>query len=558
MKEVLLPILIKMRLLCTKPFMSDMTKLILELSSKFKVPALFLSGTTKEKEDALTLGAKVLQLVQIETAAQEIKTAVERKEAEFSVELSAIRSAYTESQDRLAIIQKELEELHQKSRIQIQESKAQELEQRVKTQEELQKTKQDLDIFQQKSRLELKEAEKEARRKEREATMLELEGQIQKAQTIAETAEERRRFLENTRDADIQAAEQRVKAMMSEIIRVREEQVKSTEGTLQNLQHAYVRQTEQLQALNDFLRRKITNGKAKGNDYELQFREILTRTFHITEGYALEDTNRNGIGHAGDFLMVVEGHRIMWEVKNYDKPVPKQESEKFQRDMLEHKDIQVGVMISRCTEITGKASQGDRHIEFLEGKLLIYLSRFEFMGDEQTTLQSLMPLFRVWWSVQRDETETEHVEETIRELEKVVADLAKRKTDWRVHRSRMEETMRWMTEVIQESEDRVEAILRRIQSGQVSEPMDVPEGMFRSEATDEKVRKTIGWILEEYDLCASSEIRLKDVAEKIAVKRKISQDVARKYILAALMDSAILNQPGKAILIKGLKRKNEI
>ncbi len=543
-----------------------MTKLTLELSQKFKVPALFVSGTTKEKEDALTLGAKILHLVQIETATQEIKAAVERKEAEFSAELSTIRAAYTESQEQLLSIQKTLEEVQQRTRNQIQEARAQEreaamleLEAKAKSQtilqEELQKLKQEYDAFQQKSRLELKDVEKEARKREREATLLELETQIQKAQTIAETAEERRRFLEKARDTDIQAAEQRVRVMMQEVIRVREEQVKTTEGTLLNLQDAYAKQTEQLQALNDFLRRKITNAKAKGNEYELQFRDILARTFHIVDDFALEDSNRNGIGHAGDFLMRLEGRRIMWEVKNYDKPVPKQESEKFQRDMLEHKDILVGVMVSRCTEITGKATQGDRHIEFVEGKLLVYLSRFEFMGDEQTTLQSLMPLFRVWWMAQREDSQTEHVEETIRDLEKVVGELAKRKTDWRVHRSRMEETLKWMTEVIQESEDRVEAILRRIQSGVVSETREIPEGLFRSEAVDEKVRKTIGWILEDYDLCPDSEIRLKDVAEKLSVKRKISQDVARKYVLAALMDSAILNQPGKAILIKGLQCK---
>ncbi len=543
-----------------------MTKLTLELSPKFKVPALFVSGTTKEKEDALTLGAKILHLVQIETATQEIKAAVERKEAEFSAELSTIRAAYTESQEQLLSIQKTLEEVQQRTRNQIQEARAQErevamleLEAKAKSQtilqEELQKLKQEYDAFQQKSRLELKDVEKEARKREREATLLELETQIQKAQTIAETAEERRRFLEKARDTDIQAAEQRVRVMMQEVVRVREEQVKTTEGTLLNLQDAYAKQTEQLQALNDFLRRKITNAKAKGNEYELQFRDILARTFHIVDDFALEDSNRNGIGHAGDFLMRLEGRRIMWEVKNYDKPVPKQESEKFQRDMLEHKDILVGVMVSRCTEITGKATQGDRHIEFVEGKLLVYLSRFEFMGDEQTTLQSLMPLFRVWWMTQREDSQTEHVEETIRDLEKVVGELAKRKTDWRVHRSRMEETLKWMTEVIQESEDRVEAILRRIQSGVVSETREIPEGLFRSEAVDEKVRKTIGWILEDYDLCPDSEIRLKDVAEKLSVKRKISQDVARKYVLAALMDSAILNQPGKAILIKGLRCK---
>jgi chromosome segregation ATPase len=289
-----------MKLLCSATPIAEMTKLTLELSPKFKVPALFVSGSTKEKEDALTLGAKILQLVQIETATQEIRAAVERKEAEFSAELSSVKTAYAESQEQLRQIQNVLEEVQQKSRLQIQEARSQEreaamLEIQAKTnyaaltQEELQKLKQEFDAFQQRSRQELKDVEREARRKEREATLSELEAQLQKAQQIAETADERRRCLELTRDADIQAAEQRVKAMMTEVIRVREEQVKTTEGTLQSLQDAYAKQNEQLQALNDFLRRKITNGKAKGNEYELQFREILTRTFHIMDDFGLED-----------------------------------------------------------------------------------------------------------------------------------------------------------------------------------------------------------------------------------------------------------------------------
>jgi hypothetical protein len=253
--------------------------------------------------------------------------------------------------------------------------------------------------------------------------------------------------------------------------------------------------------------------------------------------------------------MRVGEERVLWEVKHYDKPVPKHEAEKFQRDMLEHKDIRVGVMVSRNTELVGKTAQGDRHIEFVEGKLLIFLSRFEYMGDEVTTLQTLMPLFRLWWCIHEEEETTEHVEQTIRELEKLTADLGKRKTEWRLHRNRMEETLRWITEMVEDAEERVEALLKRIQSGKAVEDLELPAGLFRSEHLDEKIRKTVSWILEDYEPAASAEVRLTDMCEFLATRRKISKDMARKYILAALLDSAVFTIPGKATLVRGLARK---
>lgn len=521
-----------------------MPQLIVQLATRYKVPTVYMHGTQGVIQEALTLGAKVQELVQLERESQELKEALETRDVQHTDALNILETQLHQTQTALAITQSEFTSMKQTHQ---QKSRDMELllEQKLR---ECQDTERNHKVT-------MLQVERDARKQEREMTLLEYETRLHKLQTLADTAEERKASLESVRERDIVTAEERVRSMMSEIVRIREDQLKTADGTLKSLQEGYYRQTEELKSLNDFLRRKITNVKTKGNQYETHFRELLLRVFQIVDGFALEDTNRNAVGHAGDFLMRLGTERILWEVKDYDKPVPKHEADKFQRDMLEHKDIRVGVMVSRTTELVSKTVQGDRYIEFVEGKLLIFLSRFEFLGDEVTTLQSLIPLFRLWWSVRDDEEKTEHVEETIRELEKLTADLGRRKTEWRVHRNRMEETLRWMTETVEEAEERVETLLKRIQSGVAPDTLEIPEGLFRSEHLDEKIRKTIGWILEDYEPAPHGEARLLDMCDVLAARRKISKDWARKYILAALLDSAVQSISGKATVVRGLARK---
>lgn len=487
------------------------------VSDTYSVPPVFLNGSMEDVEEALTLGAKVQEFAHIQKTTQNVKVLLEQKESEYRRQISQVEEEC-----------KGLRRLQEEQETQIRTMKQTMLE-----------------------------VQKEARNQERTRTLQEVEEKLQQAQSRTQIAEERRQAIEAARDQDIRAAEERTRTLMQQVLRVREEQVSASQQALSALEQAYKAQAEELRGLNDFLRRKITNAKVKGSDYEAQFRELLIRSFGTADGFRLEETARNGIGHSGDFRMRLGSHHILWEVKDYDRSVPKQESEKFQRDMLETKEVQIGVMISRTTEISGKVAKGDRHLEFVEGKLLIYLSRFEWMGEDVATLQSLLPLFRLWWELANRKDDNEHlqIEETIRGLEKVLADLMRKKQEWRLHKSRTEETLRWMSELVEDAEDHVERLLKRIQSGQAatasSLPSSVPEGLFRSADMDEKIQKTIGWILESYQCVPNGDVRLADMADTISLKRSLSKDSARKYILAALVDSAIHTAPGKATLIRG-------
>ncbi len=499
----------------------------LQVRPTFQWPAVYLNGTSEEVEEALQLGAQVQTLVHLQKSTEDVRRAVEKQDAIWSAKLAE------ETQRRQV---------------------AQQAAQQATT--EAQASRSTLETLRQQTET----AKVEARRQEREVILLETEERLRKAQQAVDAAterlaiaEERCATLTQTRDHEIAVAVQRTRDLMSQVTAVREEQAAAAQGALKTLQEAYNRQADEIRSLSDFLRRRVSNAKTKGNDYETDFRDILLRAYGSAESFQIDDTNRNGVGHAGDFRTRFGSDWVLWEVKNYDRPVPRAECDKFQRDMLENRNIRVGVMVSRGTEITGKTGSGDRCVEFLEGRLLIYFSRFEAMGDEIQTLQTLLPLFRVWWRLTDgdEEEQTAHVEETIRSLELVVGNLVKRRQEWRVHRSRMDEILRWMTESVEEAEEQVQAVLKRIQGTTVGN-QEVPEGIFRPNTMDEKIRATIATLLEDYEFREGGEVRLADMADTFAGRRKISKDSARKYILAAVLDTAVHSAAGKPTLIRGL------
>lgn len=500
----------------------------LQVSKDFKVPRVYTEGEPKDVEEALQVGAWVQDHVKARHAAEDLKDLAVRKDAEIS-----------SLEEQVSALQEEVEAAESAAEAALQQQ-----------------------------RREAAEAVKEARKQERDTTLRETECKLQTAEKEVEgakarlaLAEDRRRLLETEREADIRAAQEKTKEMMQQIVAVREEQVRTTSAALKTLESAYERQAEELRALNDFLRRRQQNVKVKGNDYESEFRDALVRAFGTADRFALTETAKNGIGHAGDFLMRLNHagseQTVLWEVKNYDKPVPKAEVEKFQRDVKENKDVLVGVMVSRYTDIVGKVARGDRDMEFLEGKLLLYVSRFESQGDEVVTLQTLVPLFRIWWEVVRDEEESAHLEDTIRELERLLADLTRKRQEWRVHKSRMDDTMRWMSECVEDTETRVERLLKQIQSGHAATEFVVPEGgPFRPAQYDDRIRDTVSLLLERYEVSpatTTAEVKLNDLCEVVAAAKKMGRDTARKYVLAALADSAVIAAPGKPTLVRGLR-----
>jgi hypothetical protein len=347
---------------------------------------------------------------------------------------------------------------------------------------------------------------------------------------------ERKAILEAGRDQDIRVAEERTRILLQHTLDEKERAIVRSEKTLAQLQESYGKQADELRALADLIRKK-PNVKNKGSEYEAIFREKLIAAYGLGEGFRLIDSAHNGVGHAGDYLMEWGGHTVLWEVKNYDRPVPSAEVEKFKRDMKENQHVRIGVMVSRYTPITGKNAKGDRDIEFIEGKMLVYLSNFEAMED----LPSLMLLFRLWWESDKHTEEEETKEATIRSIERLHAAALKSKVEWRLHKSRMEEALRWMAEVVEEHEQKLHHALNILHGSSL---VAIPEGIFRNCDGDEKAIQLIQLILE-HTRAEHGSVVLNELADCVGKAKGLSRDTAKAHIRSVLLDSAMEPPKGK-------------
>jgi hypothetical protein len=82
-----------------------------------------------------------------------------------------------------------------------------------------------------------------------------------------------------------------------------------------------------------------------GQDGERVLEEMLTRDFTVL--------NTAKTGKTGDFIILVNGIRILIEVKKYSKTVPSAEIKKFYRDLQANSSVRGGLFISLTSRIAG-------------------------------------------------------------------------------------------------------------------------------------------------------------------------------------------------------------
>jgi hypothetical protein len=387
------------------------------------------------------------------------------------------------------------------------------------------------------------------------ARLLEVQDELRLLKERHEALQERKKALEEGRDADIRVAEERTKALLQSTLDEKERAIlraeaalQRTDATLQTFKDLYAKQSEELKALGDIIRRKPTSSKEKGADFENLFADRLRAVFGLCERFRLVDTAHRGIGHAGDHLMGIGDHTILWEAKNYDRIVPTSEVEKFRRDVKENADVRIGVMVSRCTAITGKPT--DREVEFMDDKLLIYLSNYESMSDE--VLPSLMFLFRIWWHMDKGVTTEEEDSKVvaIRQIEALHKEAADARVEWRKHKSQMDDAIRWMAERVEKTEERLKATLNVLLGAATT--VEVPPGIFRDVAGDARATADVQVILRHSAAAVGGSCLLNELAAAIAPEKRVSVDTAKQHIQAVLCDAAIEKAPGRKTRIIGL------
>jgi hypothetical protein len=131
----------------------------------------------------------------------------------------------------------------------------------------------------------------------------------------------------------------------------------------------------------------------------------------------------------------------------------------------------------------------------------------------------------------------------VRELEKAVEEVARRRVEWRRHRANLDEVGRWMTDVLEESETRLDRLLSRVKAAAEEEAemaaLEPPPEVFR-ETTDEKELQWIASILRVCEVGGEMEVR--ELVERLAAHHRLSRDTIRSNVMAVLRDDAVFKR----------------
>jgi hypothetical protein len=486
----------------------------------FELPTVFTRGSVEEIEEALFIGATIQQSIKTRRSSDDIRKVTESKDGE----IQRIHVTYNE---KLAKLGEDLQAVvAEKDRI-----GADYLDKMRAAQN----------------------MEREACTKESEEKIRLLRKDHEILTVRHEALEARRRLLEESRDKDIQDAVHRTEELMQKVVTSKEEQLVKMEAAYQRLQESITRQSEEITKLSSSLGKRAANVKTKGSDYEEQFGEKLKRNYGLCRGFKLHQTHL-GAGHEMDFSMEMEGAVVMWELKNYSAVVPKAEVDKFLRDLKENPQAKVGVMISRTTDIFGKSASGPLITEFDNDKMMIYINRFEeFCGEEEhKVFAMLQSLFRIWWEYHREERQGFDRAEIIRELEKAIEELAKRRTEWRRHKAHLDEMGRWTADLLDESEDRLDRLLKKARNTEeiATGPLVIPEDVFR----DSGEEKEMTWIKSVMRVCSpGGEIEVRELVDLLSAYHKLTKDTIRSNVMSIVKDTAVIKK-GVIKYIKGISK----
>jgi hypothetical protein len=152
---------------------------------------------------------------------------------------------------------------------------------------------------------------------------------------------------------------------------------------------------------------KVSSGsKKKGEQGEMVFQDIIQRAFgsvSCSEYFDIESVGKEG--HQGDLRMIWKGHKILLEVKNYERSVDDKEVKKFLRDMEEGSDVSLGIMVSLTSGIVGHTKTGGVDIvELRDGRFCLYLTNFLSHLEPVLFLQGLKPFMETFLAVKEKQS----------------------------------------------------------------------------------------------------------------------------------------------------------
>lgn len=522
----------------------------LQVSPTFDLPDLYKSGKTKDIEEALWIGALIQGKISREFTNDTIASFEETKQKE-------IHAIKTKADSIEKNLQSEIEALQAR-----------------------------IDLARQKHLDELRDTKKKITQ-EKDQEYLE---QISSLQQNIAGLETRRKFLEQSRDVDIETAVKRERDTLERIISEKEKDNSRMLGIVERLQETIVHQTNELTKLGNSITRRTIDSKhstEKGASYEELFKGKLCKYYGILPGFELKVTAKGG-GHEGDQVMMIENKGVMWELKNYSDKVPSIEVKKFLKDLKGMEGVRIGVMVSRKSDITGIGggsssgcgTSGPIIIDVIDDRLVIFINRMEELfgesQDEHYVFQILLGIFRMWWkygAVQRDGDSSDGsdavaacIDDILHEAEKGLEDLAKRRTEWRTHKGRLDDCVRWINGLLDDTAGRLNRLIKRIKDKETEyEESEVTLQLptcFVVGCKD-KYEKIVSSLLKLYEfgvgagveIDSSNEISVNEICETVSKDLGQTKESVNRVISGIFIDSVFVKRRN-ARYIMGIRLKS--
>ena len=162
------------------------------------------------------------------------------------------------------------------------------------------------------------------------------------------------------------------------------------------------------------------NSAVKGRDFEIMMAERFEAHYGVCKDYKLE---RCGLCEM-DYKLSIEGNRVLIELKDYKKPLPKSELVKFWRDLDENPEYSVAILISRaCNIFPASANREQISTEYRDKKLIIYWSHIGEIFDDDNQkhyFKLLLNMLRIWWYCQEKSTHDDTRQHTANVLNKLL------------------------------------------------------------------------------------------------------------------------------------------
>ena len=120
------------------------------------------------------------------------------------------------------------------------------------------------------------------------------------------------------------------------------------------------------------------------------------------------------------------------------------------------------------------------------------------------------------------------------------------------HKSHMEEMTRWTADLLDESEDRLDRLLKKARNTEevASGPLVIPEDVFR----DSGEEKEITWIKSVMRVCSpGGEIEVRELVDLLGSYHKLTKDTIRSNVMSIVKDAAVIKK-GVIKYIKGISK----